>query len=111
MANSNGIIYAPADESDIATVLETQLHEGEDIFQLQTINKWAKFKGFINGDAGIEPVVDASGFPTRQTAAGSHYQCLINANCGLRINYRNYGRDACISKTDRKSTSELQSRI
>lgn len=99
MANSNGIIYAPADESDIAAVLETQLHEGEDIFQLQTINKWAKFKGFINGDAGIEPVVDASGFPTRQTAAGSHYQCLINANCGLRINYRNYGRDACISKT------------
>ncbi len=99
MANSNGIIYAPADESDIAAVLETQLHEGEDIFQLQTINKWAKFKGFINGDAGIEPVVDASGFPTRQTAAGSHYQCLINANCGLRINYQNYGRDACISKT------------
>lgn len=99
MANSNGIIYAPADEADIAAVLETQLHEGEDIFQLQTINKWAKFKGFINGDAGIEPVVDASGFPTRQTAAGSHYQCLINANCGLRINYRNYGRDACISKT------------
>lgn len=99
MANSNGIIYAPADEVDIATVLETQLHEGEDIFQLQTINKWAKFKAFINGDAGIEPVVDASGFPTRQTAAGSHYQCLINANCGLRINFRNYGLDACISKT------------
>ena len=99
MANSNGIIYAPADEVDIATVLETQLHEGEDIFQLPTINKWAKFKAFINGDAGIEPVVDASGFPTRQTAATSHYQCLINANCGLRINYRNYGRDACISKT------------
>lgn len=99
MANSNGIIYAPADEADIAAILETQLHEGEDIFQLQSINKWAKFKGFINGDAGIEPVVDASGFPTRQTASGSHYQCLINANCGLRINYRNYGRDACISKT------------
>ena len=99
MANRNGIIYAPADEVDIATVLETQLHEGEDIFQLQTINKWAKFKAFINRDAGIEPVVDASGFPTRQTAVGSHYQCLINANCGLRINYRNYGRDACISKT------------
>ena len=99
MANSNGIIYAPADESDIAAVLETQLHEGEDIFQLQTINKWAKFKPFCYADAGIVPVVDASGYPTRQTSPTSHYQCLIAANCGLYINYRNYGRDDCISKT------------
>ena len=98
MANSNGIIYAPADENDIAAILGTQSHDGETIFQLSSINKWAKFKGFINPDAGIEPVVDSRGFPTRQTGATSHYQCLIAANCGLNINYRNYGLADCISK-------------
>ena len=99
MANSNGIIYAPATEQDIAEVIGTQSHDGETIMQLSTINKWAKFKPFRYADAGIVPVVDASGYPTRQTSPTSHYQCLIEANCGLYINYRNYGRDACISKT------------
>ncbi len=99
MANRNGIIYAPATEQDIAAVLGTQSHDGETIMQLSTINKWAKFKPFCYADAGIVPVVDASGFPTRQTSPTSHYQCLIAANCGLYINYRNYGRDDCISKT------------
>ena len=99
MANSNGIIYAPATEQDIAEVIGTQSHDGETIMQLSTINKWAKFKPFRYADAGIVPVVDASGYPTRQTSPTSHYQCLIAANCGLYINYRNYGRDACISKT------------
>lgn len=99
MANRNGIIYAPATEQDIAAVIGTQSHDGETIMQLSTINKWAKFKPFRYADAGIVPVVDASGYPTRQTSPTSHYQCLIEANCGLYINYRNYGRDACISKT------------
>ena len=98
MANNGSIIFAPADENDIATILGTQSHDGETIFQLSSTNKWAKFKGFINPDAGIEPVVDSRGFPTRQTGATSHYQCLINANCGLYINFRNYGLAACISK-------------
>ena len=98
MANNGSIIFAPADENDIATILGTRSHDGETIFQLSSINKWAKFKGFINPDAGIEPVVDSRGFPTRQTGATSHYQCLINANCGLYINFRNYGLAACISK-------------
>lgn len=98
MANNGSIIFAPADENDIATILGTQSHDGETIFQLSSINKWAKFKGFINPDAGIEPVVDSRGFPTRQTGATSHYQCLIAANCGLYINYRNYGLADCISK-------------
>lgn len=99
MANRNGIIYAPATEQDIADVIGTQSHDGETIMQLSTINKWAKFKPFCYADAGIVPVVDASGYPTRQTSPTSHYQCLIAANCGLYVNYRNYGRDDCISKT------------
>lgn len=99
MANSNGIILAPAYENDIAAVLGTQSHDGETIMQLSTINKWAKFKPFKNSDAGIEPVVDSRGYPTRQSSATSHYQCLIAANCGLYINYRGYGLDSCIAKT------------
>lgn len=98
MATSNGIIYAPATEQDIAEVIGTQSHDGETIMQLSTINKWAKFKPFCYADAGIVPVVDGSGYPTRQTSPTSHYQCLINANCGLYINYRNYGINDCITK-------------
>lgn len=99
MAHQDGIILAPGNEDDISVILNTQLHEGEDIFQLSTINKWAKFKPFINQDATIEPVVDSRGYPTRQSSPTSHYQCLINANCGLYINFRNYGINACIAKT------------
>ena len=98
MAHQDGIILAPGNEDDISVILNTQLHEGEDIFQLSTINKWAKFKPFINRDATIEPVVDSRGYPTRQSSPTSHYQCLINANCGLYINFRNYGLAACVSK-------------
>lgn len=98
MAHQDGIILAPGNEDDISVILNTQLHEGEDIFQLSTINKWAKFKPFINRDATIEPVVDSRGYPTRQSSPTSHYQCLIAANCGLYINFRNYGLAACISK-------------
>lgn len=98
MAHQDGIILAPGNEDDISVILNTQLHEGEDIFQLSTINKWAKFKPFINQDATIEPVVDSRGYPTRQSSPTSHYQCLINANCGLYINFRNYGLAACVSK-------------
>lgn len=99
MAHQDGIILAPGNEDDISVILNTQLHEGEDIFQLSTINKWAKFKPFINQDAAIEPVVDSRGYPTKQSSPTSHYQCLINANCGLYINFRNYGINACIAKT------------
>ena len=98
MAHQDGIILAPGNEDDISVILNTQLHEGEDIFQLPTINKWAKFKPFINRDATIEPVVDSRGYPTRQSSPTSHYQCLIAANCGLYINFRNYGLAACVSK-------------
>lgn len=98
MAHQDGIILAPGNEDDISVILNTQLHEGEDIFQLSTINKWAKFKPFINRDATIEPVVDSRGYPTRQSSPTSHYQCLIAANCGLYINFRNYGLAACVSK-------------
>lgn len=99
MANNGGIIYAPVRmPTDIASVLGIS---GTDLGICCTsgsINKWAKFKPFRCNRADIIPVVDSNGLPTKQTAAGTHYNYLVSANCGLYVNYRSYGLNACLQK-------------
>lgn len=99
MANNGGIIYAPVRmPTDIASVLGIS---GTDLGICCTsgsINKWAKFKPFRCNQVGIVPVVDVNGYPTKQTAVGSHYRYLTDANCGLYVNFRSQSRDACLQK-------------
>ena len=98
MAYNSNLITAPVSFFDVQQALSTSQKDLGTLCQLAAINKWAKFKPFRTAKPAIVPVVDASGFPTEQSAVGSHYQYLISTNCGLYINYRNYGRDACIQK-------------
>ena len=100
MSHSGSIITAPVQmQSDLASVLGIPGTDLAASCQSSAINKWAKFKPFRCNQIAITPVVDSNGFPVKQLAIGSHYRYLIDANCGLRINYRNYGRDACLQKT------------
>lgn len=101
MSYVDGIISAPVRFSDVQQALGgyscTDLGT---LFSMSTINKWAKFKPFRLANISVIPVLNSSGYPTEQTAVGSHYRYLVEANCGLYLasTYRNLGLQACIEK-------------
>ena len=98
MGYNNELITAPVSIYDVQQALGVASGDLGTLCKHENINKWAKFKPFRAGQIAIMPVVDSSGFPTKQSAVGSHYQYLIGTNCGLYINYRNYGLNACLQK-------------
>ena len=99
MPYNNGIVSAPVSVYDIRSAVSHSSGDLGTLIMNGAINKWAKFKPFRCNQIGIMPVLDSNGLPVKQLAIGSHYRYLIDSNCGLRINYRNYGRDACLQKT------------
>lgn len=99
MSYNNSIIYAPDSIYDVQQAVNSRNSDLGYLITNGNINKWAKFKPFRSPHTDIVPVVDNAGFPVRQTAVGTHYRYLVEANCGLYVNYRNQGRNACISKT------------
>lgn len=98
MGYNNGLVTAAVSIRDVQQAIGASSPDLGTLCKHANINKWAKFKPFRCNKAGIIPIVDSSGFPTKQTAVGSHYRYLIESNCGLYINYRNYSMNACLQK-------------
>lgn len=100
MSYLEGIIRAAVEIEDAREATGSSSGDLGTIITSGSINKWAKFKPFRVNQIKIVPVVDDSGFPTKQTAVGTHYRYLIEANCGLRIadGFRNQPLQPIIAK-------------
>lgn len=107
MAYNSGIVTAPVSIRDVQNALGSSYTDLGTLITSAYINKWAKFKPFRHSNLALVPVLDANGFPTKQTAVGSHYRCLAEANCGLYLatSFRNLGLQDVIVKAVAQMTA------